>query len=294
MSLDKKAIINQIDYILDQSSEFIDAKSKIPLEFSDEDYIKEVEISTLLAATIDRLAPPGSRYRKNAHDALKRFNDNTLKIDNLIGILKALKVDYEAGHLEAIHELIHADVFADFLEMAYYLLEEGYIDDIKQNLLAKKVLEINLSGIEGVSYSDILDFRDDNKKELKSFRIEMGKMSTSISSNPWTSEFDSELAQIVKSKIEPKVQDLENQTSEFKDNMIVKYGKKAIPVAITLGATVYAGVPLSLAVVGTTLFDKFVKGDDNIIGSILNDWKDWRHQSRNSLTYLMNLNRLNS
>lgn len=129
MSLDKKAIINQIDYILDQSSEFIDAKSKIPLEFSDEDYIKEVEISTLLAATIDRLAPPGSRYRKNAHAALERYvNDITLKIDNLIGILKALKVDYEAGHLEAIHELIHADVFADFLEMAYYLLEEGYKD----------------------------------------------------------------------------------------------------------------------------------------------------------------------
>lgn len=128
MSLDKKAIINQIDYILDQSSEFIDAKSKIPKDFSDEDYIKEVEISTLLAATIDRLAPSGSRYRKNAHDALKIFNDNTIKIDNLIGILKALKVDYEAGHLEAIHELIHADVFADFLEMAYYLLEEGYKD----------------------------------------------------------------------------------------------------------------------------------------------------------------------
>ena len=190
--------------------------------------------------------------------------------------------------------LLNHKMQRNFELMKDYLLEEGYIDDIKQNLLAKKVLEINLSGIEGVSYSDILDFRDDNKKELKSFRIEMGKMSTSISSNPWTSEFDSELAQIVKSKIEPKVQDLENQTSEFKDNMIVKYGKKAIPVAITLGATVYAGVPLSLAVVGTTLFDKFVKGDDNIIGSILNDWKDWRHQSRNSLTYLMNLNRLNS
>jgi len=129
MSLYKEAIINQIDYILDQSSEFIDAKSKIPKEFSDEDYIKEVEISTLLAATIDRLAPPGSRYRKNAHEALKRYvNDSTLKIDNLIGILKALKVDYEANHLEVIHELIHADVFADFLEMADYLLKEGYKD----------------------------------------------------------------------------------------------------------------------------------------------------------------------
>lgn len=190
--------------------------------------------------------------------------------------------------------LLNHKMQRNFELMKDYLFEEGYIDDIKQNLLAKKVLEINLSGVEGVSYSDILDFRDDNKKELKSFRIEMGRISTSISSKPWTSEFDSEVAQKIKSEIEPKVQDLENQSSEFKDKMLVKYGKKAIPVTISLGAMVYAGVPLSLGVIGYTLFDKFVKGEDNIIESILNDWKDWRHQNRNSSTYLMKFNRSDS
>ena len=127
MSLDKKAIIDQIDSILDKSCEYIGNNE--PIEYSNELYIKEVEILTLLAATIDRLAPPGSRYQKNSHDALERYVNNIASnITNQIGILKALKSDYEAGHLEAIHELIHADVFADFLEMADYLLEEGYKD----------------------------------------------------------------------------------------------------------------------------------------------------------------------
>jgi hypothetical protein len=190
--------------------------------------------------------------------------------------------------------LLNHKMQRNYAQLKDRLKECGFIDDVKEHLLSKKVLEVHFSGVQGVNFSDILDFRDDNKNELKSFRIEMGRISTSISSKPWTPEFDSEVAQIIKSEIEPKVQDLENQSSEFKDNMLVKYGKKAIPVAITLGATVYAGVPLSLGVIGYTLLDKLVKGDDNVIESIFNDWKDWRHQNRNSLTYLMNFNKLSS
>jgi hypothetical protein len=172
------------------------------------------------------------------------------------------------------------------------LFREGYIEDIKQNLLAKRVMEINLSGVKGVEYSEILNFRDDNKKELKSFRTEIGSLSTKISKEPWTIEFEREVEQVIKSEINPKVQDLENEAIEFKDNMIVKYGKKVIPIAITLGVTAYAGVPLSLAVLGSTLLDK-LRGE-SIYDIILEDWKDWRHQNRNSLTYLLNLNKLSS
>jgi hypothetical protein len=46
----------------------------------------------------------------------------------LFGILRALRADYEAGRMKTIQELIHADMFADFLEMAEHLLEEGYKD----------------------------------------------------------------------------------------------------------------------------------------------------------------------
>lgn len=172
------------------------------------------------------------------------------------------------------------------------LLEEGFIDDIKQDFLAKKVLETKLSGVTGVSFSDILNFRDDNKKELKSFRTEMGRLSTCITSEPWTPEFDSEVAQIIKSEIDPKVQDLNDQTEEFKDNMLVKYGAKAVPIAITIGTMVYAGIPLSLAVIGGTVISKLGKDNWDIFQDIFYDWKEWRHQKRNSMSYLFHLEKL--
>jgi hypothetical protein len=42
------------------------------------------------------------------------------------GILLALRNDYESSYLESVVELIHKDLFADFLDMADYLLQQGY------------------------------------------------------------------------------------------------------------------------------------------------------------------------
>ena len=44
------------------------------------------------------------------------------------GILLAVKEDFENGYLRTIESLISADIFTDFLEMASYLLDEGYKD----------------------------------------------------------------------------------------------------------------------------------------------------------------------
>jgi len=50
--------------------------------------------------------------------------------DALIGqaILRAAMEDLEGGYLISLEELVSADVFSDFLEMAQYLLEQGYKD----------------------------------------------------------------------------------------------------------------------------------------------------------------------
>jgi len=45
-----------------------------------------------------------------------------------IGILKAVNSDIENGWLSSYKDLISADIFADFLEMAEYLLDENYKD----------------------------------------------------------------------------------------------------------------------------------------------------------------------
>ena len=49
-------------------------------------------------------------------------------IEPLLGILKALRADYAAGYMTTVEELIHADLFSDFLEMAAHLINQGYKD----------------------------------------------------------------------------------------------------------------------------------------------------------------------
>lgn len=44
------------------------------------------------------------------------------------GILRALKEDIQGGYLRNLESLISANIFADFLEMAEHLLDEGYKD----------------------------------------------------------------------------------------------------------------------------------------------------------------------
>ncbi len=126
MSINQEAILNQIDKALERW-----AKAKSRSKYDDcSDLGTEVpELVTILAAAIERLAPRGSRYAENARAALKKYGEN--EAYNLIvlpGILKALRTDYEAGYLRSVYEIIHGDIFGDFLEMADYLLTEGYKD----------------------------------------------------------------------------------------------------------------------------------------------------------------------
>ena len=152
MSLDTNksliTVLQQIEAALKKWEEL--AKYKKSSDFNDGYYkINEAhqqEIVTLLCATIDRLAPTGSRYRSDIHDIFdyyrKHRGDNPEVIDRLAGILKALKSDYEAGYLKSVQELIHGDIFADFLEMADYFLEQNYKDPAA--VMAGGVLEEHL------------------------------------------------------------------------------------------------------------------------------------------------------
>lgn len=45
-----------------------------------------------------------------------------------IGILKALKEDLELGYLTRVKDLVNAEIFTDFIEMAQHLLDNNYKD----------------------------------------------------------------------------------------------------------------------------------------------------------------------
>lgn len=126
MYINLKAILHQIDTALEK---WTDARSRSKYDDCSDLGTEVPELVTTLAAIVERLAPRGSRYVENARAALRKNGENEAR--NLIvlpGILKALRTDYEAGYLKSIYELIHGDIFGDFLEMADYLLAEGYKD----------------------------------------------------------------------------------------------------------------------------------------------------------------------
>jgi len=67
------------------------------------------------------------------HPYYQEFNENAQpsRADNTEkgrGILSAVKQEIEGGWLFTVKGLISAEIFSDFLEMAQYLLDEGYKD----------------------------------------------------------------------------------------------------------------------------------------------------------------------
>src|SRR5258708_4973338 len=54
--------------------------------------------------------------------------DSAHILAHVAGILSALRIAYESGYLTTVTDLIHADVFSDFVDMADHLLSDGYKD----------------------------------------------------------------------------------------------------------------------------------------------------------------------
>jgi hypothetical protein len=135
MSLDQKAIIKQIDDVLSRCKE------------TDRDDQETATAYAMVVSAIRRLSPPGSTYAAtvDGHEhSLSHHQRGTMymEFEAAIGTLRGLRNEYEAGYLQSVVELVHADVFADFLEMADYLLRQGYKDPAA--VVAGSVLEAHL------------------------------------------------------------------------------------------------------------------------------------------------------
>jgi hypothetical protein len=83
-------------------------------------------------------------------------------IDPSIGVLNALKEDLEKGFLTEVRDLVLAEVFTDFLDMAEHLLENGYKDPAAS--LIGAVLEDGLRKI--AEKNNITVKRNDNISSL--------------------------------------------------------------------------------------------------------------------------------
>src|SRR5262249_40662992 len=119
MAASYNVIVKQIDEVLEKH-QAIRSQSRYE-DCSDQGGPVTSKPPTLPCTTIDRSAPTNNQYVQTMRAMLKRSSElNAPNIPNIVGILRALRAAYTSGYLATVTELIHADLFADFLEMADY------------------------------------------------------------------------------------------------------------------------------------------------------------------------------
>lgn len=99
-------------------------------------------IATRARAAIRRYAPPGSAYEDDAAEIAQSNSIDNWKAGQFAAIVHALRDDYSLGGLTAVEEIVHADLFDDFLDMANELLSKGFVGPAA--VLAGMVLEEQL------------------------------------------------------------------------------------------------------------------------------------------------------
>jgi len=85
-------------------------------------------LETRSLSAIVQIDGHGSPYYDSARRVLAQDDRPWIHLAGLIGAVKSLLFDLRKGYLKKREEMIHADVFADFLEMAEHLSDNGYKD----------------------------------------------------------------------------------------------------------------------------------------------------------------------
>lgn len=132
MPVNRDDVLKQLDALITEAQKFQrfirhgDTGSKY---YSNIPESELVDFLTRTVTIVERLAPINSSYSQTLKNILPRYEFvYAERIDPYVGVLMALRNDYASGYLHKITELIQADIFADFLEMADHLLEQGYKD----------------------------------------------------------------------------------------------------------------------------------------------------------------------
>ncbi|MBU1000089.1 hypothetical protein KKE78_01665 [Patescibacteria group bacterium] len=93
-----------------------------------------------------------SPYYKNFVEGVKSSRPSD--VDHGTGILKALKEDLELGYLTRVRDLVSAEIFTDFIEMAQHLIDNNYKDSTAS--LVGAVLE---NGLRQIAQKNVVDVK---------------------------------------------------------------------------------------------------------------------------------------
>jgi hypothetical protein len=100
---------------------------------------------TRAIASVHRISGMNSTYSLEIKRIIEKLPHLHTHTSSIIGIVKALNEDLELGYLQNLAEIVHSEIFSDFLEMAKYLNESGYKD--ASAVIAGSTLESHLRNI---------------------------------------------------------------------------------------------------------------------------------------------------
>ena len=79
-------------------------------------------------SAVERIAGRNSAYARHLDGIRSSDPWSPGRVRPTAGVLESLLLDLKRGHLRSLEELVHADVFGDFIDMAKYLMDAGYKD----------------------------------------------------------------------------------------------------------------------------------------------------------------------
>ncbi len=137
----KEIFLVQLDSVLNLY-EKIKVRTKYS-DFSDQNLETFGQFTLAALAVIERVAGNDSTHANQARLVIERLPfPQTQIIPYLAGIVRTLRDEVEADFLKSAREFIQGELFGDFLEMASFLLNEGYKDAAA--VIVGGVIEVHL------------------------------------------------------------------------------------------------------------------------------------------------------
>ena len=119
-----------------------------------------VRLTTRSRASIERISGKNSAYYRQAEEIIKTGGYQGYVCTQIIGVVDSLKIDVESDFLKSHEELIHGELFSDFIDMARHLSSEGYKDPAA--VIAGSTLESHIKNL-CIKFSINTTFEKDGK-----------------------------------------------------------------------------------------------------------------------------------
>jgi uncharacterized protein (DUF2164 family) len=124
----QRQFAGQLEYAIEEYTKFRSHARHDDL--SGESKSETFRIMSLARAAVQRITGRSSEYMRQIDEiqADKHLAWEGPRLQAVAGVAQSLLYDLQHGHLKTVAELLHGEVFADFLEMAQHLLQQGYKD----------------------------------------------------------------------------------------------------------------------------------------------------------------------